>query len=62
MSVYICLNENNIVVNVVEAETEIEAQTNCSVGGVTFIEHINGMPFLPGWTWNGSAFNPPAGC
>lgn len=56
MSVYICLDENNIVVNTVEAETEVEAQEKCSVGGVKFIKHINGMPFLPGWFWNGEKF------
>jgi hypothetical protein len=56
MSVYICLDENNIVVNAVDADDEIEAQEKCSVGGVTFIEHINGMPFLPGWTWDGEKF------
>jgi len=60
MSVYICLNEDNVVINAVEAENEVEAQENSSVGGVTFIEHINGIPFLPGWTWNGEKFNPPA--
>ena len=56
MSVYICLNKDNIVINAVEAETEVEAKENCSVGGVTFVKHINGMPFLPGWFWNGHRF------
>ena len=59
-AVYVSLDENNVVVNAVSADSEEEAATMCD-HGTKFVKHTNGTPFLIGWTWNGSAFNPPAG-
>jgi hypothetical protein len=59
-SVYVSLDAYGVVVNAVSADSEEEAAELCSYG-VRWIKHDNSTPFLPGWTWNGSNFSPPAG-
>jgi hypothetical protein len=59
-SVYVSLDAYGVVVNAVSADSEEEAAELCA-HGVKWVKHENGTPFLPGWSWNGSTFSPPAG-
>ena len=55
-AVFICLDENDCVVNAISADTEEEAQAYCTANSIKYIKHKNGMPFMQGWFWNGEKF------
>jgi hypothetical protein len=52
--VWIKLDTNNCVDEALEADTVEEAQERA--GDATLVQHINGMPFMRGWFWNGERF------
>jgi hypothetical protein len=51
---WIKLDANNCVDEVLENDTIEEAQERA--GEAQLIKHINNMPFLKGWFWNGERF------